>query len=170
MPWTAPPTFTPGQVVTATDLNTYLRDNPSYLVARPGQSIKRDNGAAYTTTSDVMTDIDGTNLSITLVMAGSAVLVSFSAMINQSGTPQVPRFDFTIDGVLWSAATRGILFHLENSQYWDIGYSYTVLVTGLTPGTHVFKPQWRRNAASGTCSLAAQASSSLLLFSVQEVA
>src|SRR5258708_27288320 len=109
MRWTAPPTFTPGQVVTATDLNTYLRDNPNYLYARPNSSIKRVNGSDYTTSSSTFVDIDGTNLSITLTLTGAAVLVCFTANI-PSAFGGNGAFDVVVDGVRYANATDGLFY------------------------------------------------------------
>src|SRR5258706_5274648 len=105
MPWSTPPTFTSGQVITATDLNTYLRDNPNYLLSRPKNAVKRDNNANYTTTSASFVDIDGTNLSITLSVSGSAVLLAFSGTVNASSTHTA--FDFTVNAVRVGSAGCG---------------------------------------------------------------
>ncbi|SRR5258708_14989557 len=76
MSFTTVPTFTPGQVVTATDLNTYLRDNEGYLLNRPSQIILRDNNANYTNNvAGSYANIDGTNLAITLNFSGSLAYV-----------------------------------------------------------------------------------------------
>src|SRR5258705_10834049 len=108
MPWSTPPTFTSGQVITATDLNTYVRDNTNYLLSRPKNAVKRDNNANYNTTSATFVDIDGTNLSITLSINGSAVLLAFSGTVNSSSNQ--PSFDFTVDGTrVGSAGGDGLM-------------------------------------------------------------
>ena len=162
MPWTAPPTFTPGQVVTATDLNTYLRDNPSYLFTRPNGVIKRLNAANYSTTSTSFVDIDGTNLAVTLALTGSAVLVTFIGKSVSAHTPG--DHDFTIDGARFANTTRG-LAGINSS---DVFMSYCVLVTGLSAGSHVFKPQWKITPAADAY-LYSDSTTFPVIFSVQEV-
>src|SRR5258708_38618852 len=72
MSFSTVPTFTPGQVVTATDLNTYLRDNEGYLLNRPSQIILRDNNANYTNNvAGSYAHIAGANLALTLHFSGS---------------------------------------------------------------------------------------------------
>jgi hypothetical protein len=144
MPWTTPPSFTSGQVITATDLNTYLRDNTSYLLSRPKNAVKRDNNANYTTTSASFVDIDGTNLSITLSVSGSAVLLAFSGTVNSSSNQ--PAFDFTVDGTrVGTGGSDGLMTMTGNIQS---NATFIALVTGLSAGSHTFKVQWR--AVSGT--------------------
>jgi hypothetical protein len=139
--WTTPPTFTPGQIVTATDFNSYLRDNPLYLLARPSQSILRDNNASYTTTSTSFVDIDGTNLKITMSISGSAVLLGFTGAMILSTTGYA-KFDFDVDGTRFAnGGTDGLTagnFINGNPNL----ITMMALVTGLAAGSHTFKPKW----------------------------
>src|SRR5713226_7938382 len=99
MGWSTPPTFVTGQLVGATDLNTYVRDNTNYLLARPKNAIKRDNNANYTSTSTSFVDIDGTNLVIVLATSGTTVLLNFQGVYTYNGGTYVTAaFDFNIDG------------------------------------------------------------------------
>ena len=59
MTWITPKTWAVDELVTASMLNTHLRDNLNYLLGRPKQVIRRDNNATYTTTSTSFVDIDG---------------------------------------------------------------------------------------------------------------
>jgi hypothetical protein len=168
MAWSTPPTFTSGQVITATDLNTYLRDNENYLLSRPKNFVKHDNNADYTTTSSSFVDIDGTNLTITLTLSGSAVLLSFTAVINDSSNQ--PAFDFTVDGTRVGGSTDGLMtISGGNGRYCA---TMVALVTGLSAAAHTFKVQWR--AVSGTATLYAGSGTSgndtLPYFSAVEVA
>ena len=146
MAWTAPATWSPGQVVTATDFNAQLRDNLGYLLSRPNSSIKRDNNANYTTTSGVFVDIDTTNLSIQLTTSGSAVLLGFTGVLNTSGNDGY--LDFTIDGTRYGSAGDGIA---QISGAVDRTVSMLALVTGLAAGAHTFKVVW--GVGSGTLTL-----------------
>src|SRR5260370_40838420 len=106
MGWSSPATFSTGQLIGATDLNTYVRDNTNYLLTRPKTVIKRDNNADYTTTSTTFVDIDSTNLAITMTISGSAVLLNLQAGAGYTGALQVAAFDFQIDGTPY--ASRGV--------------------------------------------------------------
>ncbi|MCC7448388.1 MAG: hypothetical protein IT324_13285, partial [Anaerolineae bacterium] len=74
MAWTNMPTWLPDQVVGATDFNTYITDNMTYLFGgRGGNTVVRDNGASYSSTSSSFADIDSTNLAITTsIVSGKA--------------------------------------------------------------------------------------------------
>jgi hypothetical protein len=146
MGWTLPATWNPGQVISATDLNTHLRDNLNYLFSgRPRQTIKRDNNANYTTTSTSFVDLDATNLSITLNLSGSAVLLLFTA-ISTTGGGGVAFVDFDIDGTRFAAGGADGLGSLGNRT----GATIAVLVTGLSAGNHTFKVKWKANTGAAT--------------------
>ena len=150
--WTTPATFSTGQLVAASDLNTYVRDNTSYLLNRPLGAIKRDNNADYTTTSTTFVDIDGTNLAITLTPSGSAILMGFTGM-SYWVTAFGPMFDFTIDGVRYASAGQDGLGQgvLASGTQYACPITLTALATGLTPGVaHTVKIQWKtRSGGTG---------------------
>jgi hypothetical protein len=142
--WTIPATWNPGQVVSATDLNTHLRDNLNYLLSgRPKQTIKRDNNANYQTSSTSFVDLDPANLIITLNLNGTAVLLLFTAVANNTGGG-VPFIDFEIDGTRFASAGAdglGILAHRSAT-------TIAALVTGLSAGNHTFKVKWKTNTGT----------------------
>ncbi len=146
MAWTTPATWTPGQVITATDLNTHLRDNLNFLLSRPNSVIKRDNNANYTTTSNSFVDVDGTNLKITLTITGSVVLLGFTVMATSNVI-----FDILIDSTRYaSGGIDGLMATVDASSN-RAPVSATLLITGLSAGGHTFKLQWK--AVTGTAIL-----------------
>src|SRR5260221_5905875 len=168
MPWTTPPTFTPGQVVTATDLNSYLRDNPSYLLGRPNSAIRRNNGSDYTTSPSSFVDIDGTNLAITFVLSGTAVLITFAGALRTAAARQQADFDVTVDGVRYGLGNNGLIsINIPNASV-DNLVSFAVLVSGLAAGTHTFKLQWK--VSGSTLTLRATSSQNEPTFCAVEVA
>ena len=168
MPWTTPPTFTPGQVVTATDLNSYLRDNPSYLLGRPSSVIRRNNGSDYTTTSTSFVDIDATNLAITFAVSGTAVLITFAGALRIAAATNQADFDVTVDGVRYGLGANGLIsMNLPNASV-DNLVSFSVLVTGLAAGSHTFKVQWK--VSGSTLTLRATSSQNEATFCAVEVA
>lgn len=155
MAWTNPKTWVAGEVVGANDLNEQLRDNMSYLHSRPHQRIVRTATANYTTTSMIFVDIDTVNLSITLTVSSGTVMVGFSAVTwVDTGSGRRPAFNFTINGVPFTTATHGIVCYAQpaGNAVFDGPVSYAVLVTDLTVGAHIFRPQWR-NLVAGTLTL-----------------
>ena len=154
MGWSTPATFSTGQLIGATDLNTYVRDNTNYLLARPKNAIKRDNNANYTSTSTSFVDIDGTNLAIVLSISGTTVLLNFQAVYTYNGGTYVTAaFDFTVDGSRYAAGgVDGLMLSPNTSTGKDGFISMTALVTGLSAGSHTFKVQWKAQTA-GTIGL-----------------
>ncbi len=144
MAWTSPITWTPGQVVTSTDLNAQLRDNLGYLLARPNGGVLRDNNANYTTSSGMFVDIDGTNLKITLTCTATKVLLGFTGVMNASGGTGY--LDFMVDSARVGSAGDGLL---QVTSATDQGYTMVALAT-VTPGTRVFKVQWGITAGTFT--------------------
>src|SRR5690242_16872399 len=135
MGWTTPATWNPGQVISATDLNTHLRDNLNYLLSgRARQVIKRDNNANYSTTSTSFVDIDATNLSITLNLSGSAVLVTFTAVADNTGGG-LPVLDIDVDGTRYGSAGADGLVQAGGNKS---PVTLSVLITGLSAGNHTF--------------------------------
>jgi hypothetical protein len=146
MAWTTPATWTPGQVVTASDLNTHLRDNLNFLFSRPNSVIKRDNNANYTTTSTSFVDVDGTNLKITLTITGSVVLLAFTVMATSNAI-----FDILIDSTRYASGGNDGLLAAQDASSARGPVSAALLITGLSAGAHTFKLQWK--AVTGTATL-----------------
>ncbi len=146
MTYTAPPTWTPDQIVSAADLNTYLTANLNYLWQRPKVGIIRNNGGTYTTTATSRADIDGTNLKAILQITNGAILAGLTVTTigGASGYANDPRFDLDYNGVKAAPAYSVIQ---NNSGIQSI--SMTWLLTGLTPGSYTLKPQWFVPAGTG---------------------
>src|SRR5260221_2313750 len=156
MGWTSPPSWVAGNVIGATDLNTYIRDNTNYLLARPKTVIKRDNNANYTTTSTTFVDIDGTNLAASITISGSVLLMGFVGMVNIGGTlANTPWFDFTIDGTRYASAGNDGLIRAPtpaSGTVQDTPVCILGIATGLSAGAHTVKVQWKV-ASTGTGTL-----------------
>jgi hypothetical protein len=112
------------------------------------QIIKRDNGATYQTTSGSFTNVDGTNLSITLTVNTGKVLLEFSgAGVN---TTNNMFFDVTVDGTRYGAAgADGITATGATVNTQPLGF--TIMIDGLSVGAHTFNLVWRVTA--GTANL-----------------
>jgi hypothetical protein len=143
MPWTQPKTWT-SEPLTSSDLNMHLRDNLEMLKAPPTASYTLNQATDYTTTSTTFTNVDATNLSLTIVTSGGDVMVHFDCFCaNATGAVYL---DFTVDGAR-HAGDEGVARTLSNSGQ---SLAFTRLVRGLTAGSHTFNLQWRVSGGTGT--------------------
>jgi hypothetical protein len=95
MAWTSPKTWAFGEVLTSTDMNTYVRDNTDDLDTRVGallaggigsnvvQTVKTDT---FSTSSTSYTDVTGMNVTITPTSSSSKVLVLVSIATTYTGS------------------------------------------------------------------------------------
>lgn len=145
MPYNSLATVNPGDVLSSSAWGNQAKANEDYLFSgRAGQSIKRDNGADYTTTSTSFVDIDGTNLVITATISSGKAKITFSGTANNLSGSMA--FDISVDGTRYcSGGNDGILVVGANST---TNVSFSVTVTGLSVGSHTFKPQWRASAST----------------------
>jgi hypothetical protein len=150
MAWTTPITWTTNQLVAASDMNAQIRDNENYLFSgRPGSTIKYDAGASYTTTSTSFVDIDATNISITLTISSGRALVMFMSV--SDAQVQNGAFDISVDGTrIGSAGTNGISASFMTNAVDTSTTTIGVVVTGLSVGSHTFRPQWRKLNGTAT--------------------
>jgi len=148
MPWTIPATFSPGQVVAASDLNSQLRDNELYLLAgRPMGYVMRQGVADYTTTSTTFVDVDATNLILTLALNGSRVLVVATGTM-EAAVAQDMYFDWIVDSTTRAGGSNGVSQSNNNNQR----QTFTALgfFSGLSAGVHTFKLQYRTVGGTAT--------------------
>lgn len=142
MAWTDPKTWT-AAVLSSSDLNTHLRDNLNALKEPPTDDHTVNEATDYSTTSTSFTNVDGTDLSLTITTTGGDVLVHFhGVMANASGGILL---DFTVDGVRHST-DDGILRHGTNVA---CATTFTRLVTGLSAGSHTFVLQYKVTGGTG---------------------
>jgi hypothetical protein len=146
MAWTTPATWTPGQLVAASDLNTHLRDNLLYLFnGRPKSVIKRDNNANYSTSSTTFVDVDATNLAISLAIASGNALVGFMAVTSNN-----VQLDIDVDGTRYANGAADGLVTGQDASSTRGGQSGCVLVTGLSVASHTFKLKYKVTTGTGT--------------------
>lgn len=82
MSWSVPITWVAGQVVGASDLNTQLRDNMTYLLQRPLANIFYTSGGNYTIgLQGSLVPVDATNVSMSLTLSGTRIMGMWSVLI-----------------------------------------------------------------------------------------
>ena len=149
MPLNARTTWTAGQLVGASDLNAQIRDNVNYLFFERGKGTAlRDNGASYTTTSATFVDLDATNLGRTVTIRSGFALVHFTGVVEPSVGSAA--FDINIDGTRFASGGLDGVAMANSGSVGRQTVSFTVLVQGLSDGSHVFKVQWKSNGSTAT--------------------
>ena len=154
MAWTTPKTWVTGEPLTASDMNTHIRDNLDYLKDQvndaPRDSYEVNESSDYTTTSTSFVDVDATNLSLTITTTGRDVLVGFFGSVHQGSGSQYVYFDVDVDGAR-NGGDDGLIF-VRTEAGGNIYHqpSFVVRISGLSAGSHTFKLQWKVSASTGT--------------------
>lgn len=167
--WVSPRTWTAGELITATIMNAHLRDQLTALKNRAYGVCDIDEASNYTTTSTSFTDVDATNLSITVVTGGGVMEVIFDGVVDNSGA-SYNYMNVDIDGSPM-VANDGINATQEGAAGERQIFSFNRRVIGLSAGSHTFKLQWK--VSGGTATLYAGAGTASLdihpQFSVKEL-
>jgi len=148
MPWTTPQTWTPGQVVAASDLNSNIRDNGLYLFAgRPLGYIQRTGSADYSTISTSFVDVDAANLILNLSVSSGRVIVTASGTFAPPAGSSIA-LDWIVDSTTRAGGANGVLMtQLSNTPQ---VFTAMALFTGLSVGAHTFKLQYRVLSGTGS--------------------
>jgi hypothetical protein len=144
MVWITPKTWSTGEALTASDLNTHLRDNLNALKAPPTAHYELNESADYTTTSTTFVNVDGTKLSLSLTTTGGDVLVCFAGFIQSTGSHAV-YLDLLLD-----AARVGGNDGIVGIYNGFVTLPLVYLLTGVSAGAHTIKLQWKVSGGTGT--------------------
>jgi hypothetical protein len=152
-------------LVSASDLNTEIRDRMMFLKSPPTAQYVLNQASNYTTTSSTFTDVDGagSELSLTITPAGGDVMVHFHGSVFCDTINRAVAFNVWVDNADYVADDGIISYRLSiataTSDY--IPVSFTRLITGLTPGIpHTFVLRWKADGGA-TATLYAGAGSSV---------
>jgi hypothetical protein len=144
MAWTTPKIWASEPLI-STDLNTYVRDNQTYLKDRIDATAKQyiRTSGDYSTTSSSLVDIDATNLALTLTTLGGDVRVTFTGMgVLDTSNNRDFVLAVDIDGTPYNI--------MDHKEYGQTNFGFTYIFTGLTAGSHTFKMQWSTSASTLT--------------------
>lgn len=150
MAWSTPKTWSTGELVTSSLLNTHLRDQLIFLKDPPTGQYTLNQGSDYTTTSSTYVDVDGTNLALTLVTAGGDVLVGFYGTFQHSTANAAVALDISVDGVRQGGDDGLITGRAASTQNGYLPIAFVAMVRGLSAGSHTIKLQWKTTAATAT--------------------
>lgn len=157
MGWNTEPTWQAGvkDQPTLTDFNQLFRDNGNYLLGgRPNDATLRDNGASYSSASTTFVNIDGTNLSKSILVNSGKVMVVANLVLIGDGTAGGYKgcFDFTVDGTRYGTGfADGIAGMLVNLAAGKLAgtVSFSKYVSGLTTGvSHTFALQYKTDVGT----------------------
>lgn len=148
--WTTPRTWNIGEIVTAGQMNTQVRDNLDFLKARsetPMNYVSKVFAQQFATTSTQYVDLAPGYYSI-LNTSGAPVLITISGAWKNPVVGAECCFDFMIDSQRIGDAIYGTFFMQSwGDRYQSFSWS---TIRPLAAGAHAFMPQWR--ASTGTLS------------------
>lgn len=157
--WATGKTWASGELVTATMLNDEVRDQDISLKQPASFTVDVDEASDYSTTSTSWTDIDATDLSVSITTAGNAVEVTFSGNLYFNGAGgYYGLLDLAVDGTRHAGDDGRIVFGSPGTTV-NVAIPVTVkwVVRGLSAGSHTFKLQWRVTNAAATLTMYAGA-------------
>lgn len=150
MAWTTPITWTVGQIVGASDMNTQIRDNMNYLFAsRPLQQIVWSTTADYTTTSTSPVDVDATNLIISATFSGTRALVFATGTLKYNLANEVAKLGVFSVGLGANSNAAADVGGATGGGF----VSLVALFTGLSAVSQSFKMRFWTSNVSGTTTL-----------------
>jgi hypothetical protein len=144
--WTTPATWAVDQLVTASDLNTHLRDNLNALKTPPSAHYECNEGSDYALTSTSFANVDGTHLSLTITTTGGDVFVGFHGNVVNDGSDHLLMLDVTVDGTP-HAGDDGLV---DLSSTPGRPVCFMRLIAGLSAGSHTFNLTYKVSAATVT--------------------
>ena len=139
MAYTTPKTFAANDILTASEMNTYVRDNTVALKAPPSDQYSGELSDG--TSSATFVDVDATNLSLTITTTGGDVRIGYVGWCDNTFDIFL---DVDIDGTRFQNTTNGIMRNNTTKQ----NLSFVVVATGLSAASHTFKLQFKGDGAN----------------------
>lgn len=146
--WTTPKTWSTGELVTASLMNSHVRDNMDFLKDPPTGLYNVNEAGDYTTTSTSFVDIDATNLSLTITTAGGDVMIGFYGSFKES-VANIIYLDVDMDGSRLGG-DDGIIGLRVSTNVMQDTMSFVYLQQSLSAGSHTYKLQWKVKGNTGT--------------------
>lgn len=152
MAYTIPKTWTVDELLAATDMNTYVRDNVAALKNPPSFLTAFASGAlVLSTTATTFTAISSA-LSASLGTYGGDIMVFIQLQLAGDIDARRISLDWLVNGTaLYGAYAFGAGRARPGTTTSTTGNTTVfgpLLVTGLASGTHVFQPVWRTDAGT----------------------
>lgn len=131
--WTAPKTWNVGDVLTASDMDTYVRDNTTFASSATGTLVQTSQsltGASYA-------DLATVGPAITITTGANALVTVGALVVGVSGGSSMA---FAISGATTAAAND---LNALLSVSVEFQAAMTTVVQGLTPGTNTFTAKYK---------------------------
>lgn len=144
--WSSPRTWSAGELVTASLFNTHLRDQLNALKAPPTDYYNVDEASNYTTTSTSFTDVDATDLALSITTTGGDILVMFSGSYNVNNTIGRLFLEIDLDGSAQATNDGALAYYgngITNIDGAILPISFQRWLFGVSAGAHVIKLQWK---------------------------
>lgn len=158
--WTTPNTAVTGAPISASDYNTYQRDNLTFLHSGKARSqIIREGSSNYTTTSTSFAAVDTTNLRITLTVSTGRVRIRATGVLQHSDTSSgsgallggTMAIDIRKDATTRAGGTNGLWKILQTNNGTALHpFAVEAEFTGLSVGSHTFDLMWKTSGATAT--------------------
>lgn len=144
MAWTTPRTWATGEVVTASIMNTHVRDNLNAVGASTAQVTTSE-----TTTSTSYTDLATSGPAVTRT-TGTTALILITAQVANSGAGNGDYVGVAVSGATTAAASdTGVIVSAPVANYSDAGAA-VVYTNALNAGSNTFTLKYRVSAGTGT--------------------
>lgn len=152
MAYTVPKTWAVDELLGATDMNTYVRDNVAALKNPPSFLTAFASGAlVLSTTATTFTAISSA-LSASLGTYGGDIMVFIQLQLAGDENSRRISLDWLVNGTaLYGAYAFGAGRRKAGTTMATTGITTVfgpLLVTGLASGTHVFQPVWKTDAGT----------------------
>lgn len=144
MGWTSPKSWAVGDLLTSSDMNTYVRDNMSFAASAASQTILTNEG----TTSTSFTDLATVGPTVSIVTGTKALVIIGGGLVNNTASTDCI-MGFQVSGASSVTAADTAALHCGPggaASFFPLQSSYVVAQTGLTPGTNVFTAKYRASA------------------------
>lgn len=165
MAWTSPITFATGEILTAAQMNTYLRDNlletapakattPGGIFVTTGANAIAERvpagatvAASQSTTSSTFVNLATVGPSVTVNTGSQAIVSLYSAMSVNTSNNQAEA-GYAVSGATIIAATSTRVIQIDGTPSGDeLRIGATFFQSGLNPGVNTFTMQYRAPTA-----------------------
>lgn len=141
MAWTAPRTWSTGELVTAAMMNVHVRDNLLALKSPPGGQALISSDVSTTST----TYVDITGASLTVTTTGGAILLEFNATMYADVAGRVVNIRVVIGSNITATLITQVLGTSSNPEVIHVTYRLVP-----TAGSNQCRVQWLTNAGTIT--------------------
>lgn len=137
--FTTPRTWVAGELVTASMMNTHVRDNLVQLKTPPSA---RYNNTSYTpvaVSSSTWVEPDTSNLTVNVTTAGGRLKISWQCLVYQSGGSEGIHFNIGVDGAYVGDTNHGMGGIFCSTTSFNYNYSTEHTTAALSAGAHTVK-------------------------------